>query len=202
MPRVQDAIPSLDCRAWKGRSNPLLLSALRFAPESRGTRLQSFGRSFSEPNAINDAGWSVGYSYTQTTRMNEALLWSPTGKATNLNEILGTAWTDTHATGINDAGDIRRDWRIPLLNRVLSADARRRRNIRLARGRRTRQPPPGESGQLADGPATAGSLVSTSVNLAPHGREKSARRSQDASATKGIRQGRVCADRASRPSRR
>src|ERR1700691_2122100 len=35
MPRVQDAIPSLDCRAWKGRSNPLLLSALRFAPESR-----------------------------------------------------------------------------------------------------------------------------------------------------------------------
>src|SRR5580704_5938011 len=35
MPRVQDAIPSLDCRAWKGRSNPLFLSALRFAPESR-----------------------------------------------------------------------------------------------------------------------------------------------------------------------
>src|SRR5579863_4183664 len=35
MPRVQDAIPSLACRAWKGCSNPLLLSALRFAPESR-----------------------------------------------------------------------------------------------------------------------------------------------------------------------
>src|ERR1022692_2003032 len=35
MPRVQDAIPCLDCRAWKGRSNPLLLTALRFAPESR-----------------------------------------------------------------------------------------------------------------------------------------------------------------------
>ena len=35
MPRVQDAIPSLDCRAWKRRSNPLLLSALRFALESR-----------------------------------------------------------------------------------------------------------------------------------------------------------------------
>src|ERR1700722_14171523 len=35
MPRVQDALPSLDCRAWKGRSNPLLLSAWRFAPESR-----------------------------------------------------------------------------------------------------------------------------------------------------------------------
>src|SRR4029077_12154536 len=36
MPRVQDALPSLGCRAWKGRSNPLLLSVLRFAPESRG----------------------------------------------------------------------------------------------------------------------------------------------------------------------
>src|SRR6202042_3633638 len=32
---VHPIIPSLDCRAWKGRSNPLLLSALRFAPESR-----------------------------------------------------------------------------------------------------------------------------------------------------------------------
>jgi hypothetical protein len=28
-------LPSLDCRAWKGHSNPLLLSTLRFAPESR-----------------------------------------------------------------------------------------------------------------------------------------------------------------------
>ena len=27
--------PRLDCRAWKGRPNPLLLSSLRFAPESR-----------------------------------------------------------------------------------------------------------------------------------------------------------------------
>ena len=35
MPRVQDALPSLDGRAWKGRSNPLLLTTLRFAPESR-----------------------------------------------------------------------------------------------------------------------------------------------------------------------
>src|SRR5208283_4963563 len=42
MPRVQDAIPSLDCRAWKGRSNLLLLSALRFAPESRLVRLSTF----------------------------------------------------------------------------------------------------------------------------------------------------------------
>src|ERR1700723_3529907 len=39
MPRVQDALPSLDCRAWKGRSNPLLLNPLRFAPESRHAKL-------------------------------------------------------------------------------------------------------------------------------------------------------------------
>src|SRR5580658_826653 len=35
MPRVQDAIPSLACRAWKRCPNPLLLTSLRFAPESR-----------------------------------------------------------------------------------------------------------------------------------------------------------------------
>ena len=34
MPRVQDTVPSLARRAWKGCSNPLLLTALRFAPES------------------------------------------------------------------------------------------------------------------------------------------------------------------------
>jgi hypothetical protein len=53
MPRVQDAIPSLDCRAWKGRPNPLLLSALRFAPESREA-----ARSMMRPNpALLKAWW-------------------------------------------------------------------------------------------------------------------------------------------------
>src|SRR4029077_19797112 len=48
MPRVQYAIPSLDCRAWKGHSNPLLLSTLRFAPESRGSqRRRLIARKFS-----------------------------------------------------------------------------------------------------------------------------------------------------------
>src|SRR4029077_13581278 len=42
MPRVQDALPSLDCRAWKGRSNPLLLNPLRFAQESRRSRAACF----------------------------------------------------------------------------------------------------------------------------------------------------------------
>ena len=36
MPPVQDAIPSLAGRAWKGRPTPLLLTSLRFARESGG----------------------------------------------------------------------------------------------------------------------------------------------------------------------
>src|SRR6516164_2617456 len=36
MPRLQDAVPSLACRTRKGCSNLLLLTSLRFAPESRG----------------------------------------------------------------------------------------------------------------------------------------------------------------------
>jgi hypothetical protein len=35
MPRLQDAIPGLARRAWQGRSNPLLLTPLHLAPESR-----------------------------------------------------------------------------------------------------------------------------------------------------------------------
>src|ERR1700722_2980254 len=48
MPRVQDAIPSLDRRARKGHSNPLLLSTLRFAPESRGPGRTSRGKSMQD----------------------------------------------------------------------------------------------------------------------------------------------------------
>ena len=56
MPRVQDAIPSLDCRAWKGRSNPLLLSTLRFAPESRGRYDRSRLR---YPSDLADEEWAL-----------------------------------------------------------------------------------------------------------------------------------------------
>jgi hypothetical protein len=34
------------------------------------------------------------------------VLWSPSGKATNLGAILGSAWGGTEATGINNSGDI------------------------------------------------------------------------------------------------
>ena len=39
----RDAIPSLACRARKGCSNPLLLTPLRFAPESRAPRFYPTG---------------------------------------------------------------------------------------------------------------------------------------------------------------
>ncbi len=54
--------------------------------------------------AINDAGWSVGYSDTATG--DDAVLWSPSGKATDLATLLGPAWSDTQASRINNAGDI------------------------------------------------------------------------------------------------
>jgi hypothetical protein len=54
--------------------------------------------------AINDSGYSVGES--NTAFAYEAVLWSPSGKATNLGAVLGSAWTDTEAVGINNSGDI------------------------------------------------------------------------------------------------
>src|SRR5271155_4706342 len=54
--------------------------------------------------AINDFGWGVGFSDTATG--SDAVLWSPSGKATDLGAVLGPAWSDTQAVGINDLGDI------------------------------------------------------------------------------------------------
>src|SRR5580704_13521428 len=58
MPRVQDALPGLDCRAWKGRSNPLLLSTLRFAPESRAGSREMIARIAAEPHPFPVLGVS------------------------------------------------------------------------------------------------------------------------------------------------
>ena len=63
------------------------------------------GQGFSHVGVINDAGWSVGYSATGSSSY-EAVLWSPAGKATDLGAVLGSAWTETYATGLNDSGDI------------------------------------------------------------------------------------------------
>ena len=35
-----------------------------------------------------------------------AVLWSPSGKATDIGDVLGPVWTDTEAVGVNNSGDI------------------------------------------------------------------------------------------------
>ena len=67
------------------------------------TILQSNGES-SEAVALNNIGSSVGFVSTSTG--NEATLWSSKGTAKDLNLILGPAWSNTEAVGINNAGDI------------------------------------------------------------------------------------------------
>jgi len=58
----------------------------------------------SQAVAINSSGQSIGYSHTSLGE--DAVLWSPSGKATDLGAVLGPAWTDTFAEGINISGDI------------------------------------------------------------------------------------------------
>jgi hypothetical protein len=68
------------------------------------------GQGLEYANAINNNGKSVGYACTIVVSGNctayEAVLWQPSGKATNLSVILGSDWSNTQAVGINDAGDI------------------------------------------------------------------------------------------------
>ncbi len=55
--------------------------------------------------SINDNGYVVGYTYNDTG-VPTAALWSPTGKKTNLQNVLGEGWLDTVPKEINNAGDI------------------------------------------------------------------------------------------------
>ena len=58
------------------------------------------------PNAINDRDAVVGDEYDGSNNQYVAVRWSKTGKVMDLQTILGSGWSDTQATGINDAGDI------------------------------------------------------------------------------------------------
>jgi len=71
-----------------------------WSPSGKATVLQDVGgQGFSYVVAINDAGWSVGYSQTAfgPSADYEAVLWSPSGKATVLQD-------GSQANAINDAG--------------------------------------------------------------------------------------------------
>ena len=54
--------------------------------------------------AINDAGQSVGFSPIAGGG-TELVLWSPSGKATNLSAVLGPAWAVVRL-GLNNSGDV------------------------------------------------------------------------------------------------
>ena len=58
---------------------------------------------FSGANAINAFGWSVGFSYTNAAQtFSDAVLWSPSGKATVLQDAGGQGFSQ--ALAINDFG--------------------------------------------------------------------------------------------------
>ena len=79
--------------------------AVLWSSTGQATVLQDAGgQGMSFANAINAFGQSVGYSYTASGY--EAVLWGPKGKARDLDNILGSAWSDTIAVGINNSGDI------------------------------------------------------------------------------------------------
>ena len=55
--------------------------------------------------ALNNNGKSVGYADVAGGG-TEAVLWQPSGKATNLGALLRPDWSNTEAVGINDMDDI------------------------------------------------------------------------------------------------
>ena len=63
------------------------------------------GQGVDDALAINKAGDSVGYSDIAGGG-TEAVLWSSTGQATTFGALLGSAWSDTVAVGLNNNGDI------------------------------------------------------------------------------------------------
>ena len=82
--------------------------AVLWSPLGKATLLKNpGGQGFEYAVAINASEQSVGYADIPGGG-TEAVLWQPSGKATNLgaSAILGSAWSNTQATGINNNGDI------------------------------------------------------------------------------------------------
>jgi probable HAF family extracellular repeat protein len=71
------------------------------------TNLGTLGGTASSGYGVNDAGWVVGSSLTTGNTTTDGFLYS-NGTMTDLNSLLpiGSGWTITDATAINDAGDI------------------------------------------------------------------------------------------------
>ena len=79
--------------------------AVMWSPKGRATKLPGgVSDGDAEAVAINASGECVGY-YTVDGGATDAALWVG-GRLTRLADILGPAWSDTQATGINKVGDI------------------------------------------------------------------------------------------------
>jgi hypothetical protein len=76
-----------------------------WAPAKRWPSKDPGGDGVAYALALNNKGQSVGY-YDGGPGATVAALWSATGAVTDLDNILGSAWSNTEATGINNAGDI------------------------------------------------------------------------------------------------
>ncbi len=102
---------AINAAGWSvGFSNAATASfgqdAVLWSPSGKATVLQDAGgQGISGAFDINDLGWSVGESFTPGFN-SDAVLWSPSGNVTDLGTVLGPAWSDTEALGINDLGDI------------------------------------------------------------------------------------------------
>lgn len=71
------------------------------------TVLSGLGGSMNFAFAINDKGYIVGASERPGVNTPfDAMLWSPSGDATDLSSILGPDWISTWAMSINDEGEI------------------------------------------------------------------------------------------------
>jgi hypothetical protein len=80
--------------------------AVLWSSKGVATMLQDLGgEGFDQPTAINASGDSVGYTLTASGSY-DAVLWSPLGVPTDLGAVLGSAWTNTLAVGLNNNGDI------------------------------------------------------------------------------------------------
>jgi hypothetical protein len=73
------------------------------ASTGTGTALQHVGQGENQALGLNDSGQIGGFAGIAST---EAVLWSSTGVGTSLAAVLGSDWTDTEGTAINDQGDI------------------------------------------------------------------------------------------------
>jgi uncharacterized membrane protein len=83
--------------------------AVSWSPTGAVTELEKLsGYSQSAALAINARGASVGECYNSNgqTAQTVACRWDPSGLVHSLAPILGSHWTQTSATGLDDRGDI------------------------------------------------------------------------------------------------